>query len=291
MRYLVAALATIAIVVPAVTAQNAESALTPAECLQNANALMGDPQLSQATWLEIRKNALRASEDPAVKPYADKPLALSYLFGPDVKEKGALAEPLLKAILERNPEDGQSAFFTAMGYHLGHFPNDGSEACTYFKQAALLNMPGAYWQTGMCYLNGELGEADEAEALSWVERAAELGDVNALISSGVMYAIGQGTEKDTEKAANSYSRAAMAAQPGSRNQMHAARALGAMHALGEISEPDEILGVALLVVARDGNDKFAGQILDTLDLTGDLDPNGSVIQSEIASLKDQMGLN
>ena len=204
---------------------------------------------------------------------------------PQTDEEFAKSKTLLTAQVALNPSDGVSAYFLASGIGNEWFgpKGDSNQDCVYYDISARAGFARSFWPTGMCYLNGAHVEADEQKAFEWVMKAAELNDANGLISAAVMHAIGQGTEQDTIKAAEFYERAVVYSQPGSLDQMHALRGLGAMYAYDEIQAPNPATGVAMLQIAAEGGDEMAGDLITDLKASSTVlgYPDQGAIDSEI----------
>ena len=240
----------------------------PIACI-NLTFLAMDTGLDGDDWLEVRKLAECAREQDELRVQAAKPLAFSYLFGPDRETQLPKAEPLLREWLVENNDDAHSAYLFAKGLRNGWFETkDDEEACQNFLLASELEDHRAYWFTGMCYLKGSYGEKNEETAFKWVSLAAENDEIDGLISLAVMHALGQGTDISHAKAAAAYEAAIFAAPPGTVKQGRALRGLGSMHAFDELEEPDHLFGYTLLVLANEYGDNQAPLLLQRFDDLG-----------------------
>lgn len=106
-------------------------------CLNMANKLLyEEPEQSSDVWLKIREYSQCAQARADIKHYALKPLAFSYLFGPDRETEIVKAEQPLVDWVDNNSEDGHSAYLLAKGLKYGWF-GDVNEvgACLNFKRA------------------------------------------------------------------------------------------------------------------------------------------------------------
>jgi len=200
------------------------------------------------------------------------------------------AEQPLVDWVDNNPEDGHSAYLLAKGLKYGWF-GDVNEvgACINFKRASEQEDHRAYWDTGMCYLNGTYVAKDETLAFDWIMRAADEGIIDGLLSAGVMHALGQGTETDPEAAAGFYLKAIEASETGSLDQAHAMRSFGAMHYVGEVENGNQLMGYGLILLASELGDGRAIQIIEDI---GELSEEDEVMAlDEMDRLKDQFGLD
>ncbi len=255
----------------------------PIACINLAFLAM-DADPDGDDWFEVRKLAECAREQDELRVHAAKPLAFSYLFGPDQETQTPKAEPLLREWLVENNDDAHSAYLFAKGLRNGWFETeDDEEACKNFLVASELEDHRAHWYTGMCYLQGIHVEKNEETAFKWVNLAAENDEIDGLISLAVMYALGQGTDVSPVKAAAAYEAAITAAPPGSVKQGHALRGLGSMHAFEELEDPNHLFGYTLLVLANEYGDDQAPLLLQRFD---ELEPE-SLKQVEVEKKRVQ----
>ena len=252
-------------------AMNARDQFPRSVACLNLAFLSMDAVSESEDWLEVRTFAECAREDDDLAGEVAKPLAFSYLFGPDQEAQISKAEPLLREALLVDPEDGHSTYLLAKGLRDSWFEETNhEEGCQKFIVASELEEMRAYWYAGMCYLNGIHVEKNEGTAFKWVSLAAESGEVEGLISVAVMHALGQGTEVSRDKAAASYEAAIHAAPRGSAKQGHALRGLGSMHAFGELEDGNGLFGYTMLVLAEEFGDDQAPLLLQRFD---DLEPD------------------
>lgn len=162
--------------------------------------------------------------------------------------------------LAYDPVDTDAMLMLARGYENGWYGagEDTARACGFYLQAAELDFAAAYWRTGMCFLNGEGVEKNDATAFEWIEKSADAGAQDGLVSFAMMTAMGQATEKDPAKAAAAYG---LAIRHGGPLKAHAMRGLGGMHLFGELPESNPTFGYALLEIAKEIGDPMAPRLL------------------------------
>ena len=129
-------------------------------------------------------------------------------------------------------------------------------AFSYFRQGAEAKEEQAMLNLGNCYFYGMGTTKDEKMALKWWTAAAEAGNAYALSQVGDCYCYGIGVEKDYAKAAAYYTQAA------EKNVPNALYRLGLLYYSGEGVEQDRTQAEMLMMKARDGGMKEAGDFLD-----------------------------
>jgi TPR repeat protein len=150
---------------------------------------------------------------------------------------------------------------------LNGFPRNPERALQYMIAAAEgtthpRSAAYAQWRVGMMFLNGEGTARDPARAYEWVARAANNGAVQGMLSRAVMLARGEGVAQDASAARQWY---LQAAETGGYGSAHALRSLGAMLIVGEGGSIDTARGYAFLLLAQDGGDEFAVELLRRFD--------------------------
>jgi TPR repeat protein len=143
------------------------------------------------------------------------------------------------------------------------YPRDAARGLAHVRAAAESSSSQAgyaQWRLGMMHLQGLGTPADPAEAYRWVVRAADNGVATAMVSRAVMLATGEGVAEDDVGARSWYQRAA---ESGDVQFAHAMRGLGAMLATGEGGPIDLPRGIAYLRIAKAGNDRQAGTLLES----------------------------
>lgn len=150
---------------------------------------------------------------------------------------------------------------------LNGFPRDPQRALQYAIAAAEgtahpRSAAYAQWRVGMMFLNGDGTTPDPVRAYEWVARASNNGAVQGMLSRAVMLARGEGVAQDASAARQWY---LQAAETGELGSAHALRSLGAMLIVGEGGPVDIARGYAFLLLAQEGGDEFATELIRRFD--------------------------
>jgi TPR repeat protein len=173
------------------------------------------------------------------------------------------ARNLLLRAAELGSTGANPSLTDAYLHGLNGFPRDHERALQHAIAAAeatsnLRSAAYAQWRVGMMILDGVDGPPDPGRAYQWVARAADNGAIRGMISRAVMLATGQGVAPSPSDSRSWYQQAAQSGQLGSA---HALRALGAMLIIGEGGSIDLPRGYAFLLLAQEGGDPMAAQLI------------------------------
>jgi TPR repeat protein len=80
------------------------------------------------------------------------------------------------------------------------------EAIKLYEQAAEYNHPGALYNLGVCYDNGEGVAHDSFKAIEYYKQAAEFDHINAIFNLAICFQYGKGTNQDYKKTVELYHR-------------------------------------------------------------------------------------
>lgn len=124
------------------------------------------------------------------------------------------------------------------------------------RRSAELGSAEGQWQYAMMLRQGQGGPADVPQAYEWVRRSGEGGFIDGMISTAVMLAMGEGVTQNDAEARVWYERAA------ELSSAHALRGLGFMLITGEGGAVDEARGWAYMVLAAEGGDQTAMDVMN-----------------------------
>ena len=235
------------------------------------------------------KYLFSASKNNATKEIA-YPYLIDVLYGVgfDKKQNPPLARQKSIECTQVLPRNGYCHYLLGRDFEDGWGGEKNiSKSDFHLKKAADLGDAGAQWTIGMRYLNGTRVEKNEKAAFEWVKKSASQEYVDGLISFAVMNAIGQGTDINKAAAFEAYE---IAAALGSA---HALRGLGSMYCAGEAPKTDRNVCAAALILAYQGGDDLAGDLLtrffDVTDQTG-FDALEKAMTPTMASVMDRYNI-
>ena len=103
---------------------------------------------------------------------------------------------------------------------------DDRLAFVYHEKAAQQGHPGAQFNTGVYYREGQGCEQSYGRAAEWFEKAALQGDASAKQALGYAYQLGRGVPQSVEKAFELYSQGAALGDPDGQNSLGVCYRLG-----------------------------------------------------------------
>ncbi|MCB1099757.1 MAG: sel1 repeat family protein [Verrucomicrobiae bacterium] len=128
-----------------------------------------------------------------------------------------------KKWFERGAKDGNAAANLELGflYEEGRgVPVDVDRALFYYRAAAHADLPEAWYQLGVCSMNGIGSEPDATAALEWFQKAAGKDSLPAMYQMARLYETGaSGLPKDESKSNDWYQKAAQLGDAQSQNQL------------------------------------------------------------------------
>ena len=139
---------------------------------------------------------------------------------------------------------------------------------------------------GWMLRRGDGVEQDDREAVTWYRRAAESGDPGGIDSLGWMYETGRGVEQDDLLAISLYRLAA------ARGHTQAMWNLGRLIEAGRgVPGPDQVEGLAWIMLAADGGHRWAREHLDAArtERSADLLERATVRKDRLAARATNAG--
>ena len=218
------------------------------------------------------------------------PLLIEVLYGVnfDKKQNLPLARKKSEECVNLWPENTFCHYILGRDFEQGWGgAQNAARSDFHLKKAANLGDARAQWTVGMRYLNGVQVQKNEQTAYSWVKKSADQNYIDGLISLAVMTALGQGTQANPAAAFKIYETATTLGSP------HALRGLGSMYCTGEAPKTDRNLCAAALILAYQGGDDPAGDLLtrffDVTDQAG-FDALEKAMAPAMTSLMDRYNI-